>query len=189
MTAEHSHEYSTDLSCHHGDSLTLSRVHLARHDGAARLILWQAQLSKTTPWARSKESDVIGNLHDGTGQHIKSTMYLHHGIMSCKSLKLVRSCYKRQPSKIRDLSSHLLSKSYPGVEPCAYSSASSSQHVQPGQGGLHTLNTKLKLCHIARELLAKGERGGILCVGSANLDDVCVLLGLGIQSIVQLPKI
>merc|ERR1719341_1020873 len=125
-------------------------------------------------------------IHDGAAQHIKSPRYLHHGIMSCKSLKLVRSRYKGQPSEIRDLGSHLLSKAYPGVKPCTHSSASSGQHVQSGEGGLHTLNSKLKLCHIARELLSKSKRGGILGVGSANLNDVCILLSLGIQSIVQL---
>merc|ERR1712106_934568 len=81
--------------------------------------------------------------------------------------------------------SHLLSKANPSVKPSPHSSATSSKHVQPGQGGLHTLNTKLELCHVARELLSKGEGGGVLSVGTAYLDNVGILLGFCIQSIMQ----
>ena len=62
-----------DLSGHHGDGLALGGVNLAWHDGAPWLILWQGQLSQATAGARAKESDVIGNLHDGASNDIAGT--------------------------------------------------------------------------------------------------------------------
>ena len=52
-----------DLCSDHGESLALSGVHLARHDTATRLVLWQAQLAQTAARTGTKESDVVRNLH------------------------------------------------------------------------------------------------------------------------------
>ena len=98
---------TTTLSCHHGDGLALGGVDLAWHDGAAGLILRQRQLSQATAGAGAKESDIIGNLHDGAGNDIAGTRHLHHGVMAGQSLKLVRSCDKWQSSELGNLGSNL----------------------------------------------------------------------------------
>ena len=46
--------------------------------------------------------------------------------------------------------------------------------------------TELDLSNISGKLLSEGERGGILGVGPADLDDVLIFLGLGVQGRVQL---
>ena len=46
--------------------------------------------------------------------------------------------------------------------------------------------TEFKLFSVATELLAEGEWCGVLGMGSSNLDDVRVLLGLGVNGVMQL---
>ena len=54
------------MGCHlgadHGEGLTLRGVDLAGHDAAARLILWQLQLSQPTARPAAQEADVIRHL-------------------------------------------------------------------------------------------------------------------------------
>lgn len=47
------------------------------------------------------------------------------------------------------------------------------------------LGTQAHLSAISAELLAKGERCGILCMRPANLDDVCKVFGLCIERSLQ----
>ena len=89
---------------------------------------------------------------------------------------------------LMDFRSHLLSKPDPGVEASAHSGAAGRQEVEAGQGGLNPLNPHPDLRHVASELLAEGQRGGVLSVGPPDLDDVIKLLRLGIKSIVELPE-
>ena len=52
----------------------------------------------------------------------------------------------------------------------------------------YPLDAHPDLRHIAAKLLAQGQGGRVLGVGSADLDDVVKLLRLGVQSIMKLPE-
>jgi hypothetical protein len=54
--------YSTHLSTDHGECLALRGVDLPRHDGAARFVLRQQQLTQAASGSTAKEADVIGDL-------------------------------------------------------------------------------------------------------------------------------
>ena len=43
------------MGAYHCEGFTLCGVDFARHDTAARLVFWQIQLSKTTPWSTSQQ--------------------------------------------------------------------------------------------------------------------------------------
>ena len=54
------------LCADHSEGFTLRGVDFARHDAAAWLILWQAQLSQTAARPTAKEADVIRHLPTST---------------------------------------------------------------------------------------------------------------------------
>lgn len=58
VAGAHSHSgvVAHHLRGDHGDCLALRGVHLARHDGGARLVLGERKLAKTTARAASKEA-------------------------------------------------------------------------------------------------------------------------------------
>ena len=76
------------LRCHHGNGFTLGGVNLARHDAASRLVLWQTQFTQSTTRARTKEADIIGNLHEGASKNIESPVSLNKSIMGSQRFKL-----------------------------------------------------------------------------------------------------
>ena len=55
------HVVAHDLRRHHRDGLALRRVHLARHDGAARLVLGQGELAEAAPgsWVNSADFSTL----------------------------------------------------------------------------------------------------------------------------------
>ena len=69
-TDRHGHMVAHNLRGDHRQSLTLRRVHLARHDRRARLVLRQRQLTKTTAWTRAEVPNVVGNLHERHGHRV-----------------------------------------------------------------------------------------------------------------------
>ena len=74
--------------------------------------------------------------------------------------------------------SDLTAKPRVGVNPCADGRASERELEQMRQRGLHVGQAVFELRHVARELLTEGEGGGVLEVGSPDLDDVGVGLRL-----------
>lgn len=77
------------MSADHGHGLALSRVDLAGHDGRARLVLGQRQFTETAAGTRAKESDIVGDLHEGDGDGVQSTVGFDDGIVSSQSFKLL----------------------------------------------------------------------------------------------------
>merc|ERR1712038_1079194 len=122
---------------------------LSRHNGAARLIFWQRKLSKAAPGTRAQKPDVVGDLHDAAGKHVAGARHLDHRIMGSQGLELVGGSDKWKTSEVSHLGGNFLSKANPSVQTCAYSSATSRQHVEPWQGCLNPVDSKLKLLDIA----------------------------------------
>lgn len=74
---------------------------------------------------------------------------------------------------------------------CPYSSDRSTtlrKEAETRENTLNALDAVRQLLHVAAELLAERERGGILKVSTANLDDVVELLGLLVEGIPQLSE-
>jgi hypothetical protein len=66
----------------------LGGIYLARHDTATWLVFGETQLAKTAPRARAEISNIIGDLHEGTSNHIEGAMSLNEGIMVGQRFKL-----------------------------------------------------------------------------------------------------
>ena len=79
---------ANDLRSHHGHSLTLSGVDLARHDTAPGLVLRQLQLAKTTARARAQVANVVRDLHQGARDGVQGTVRLDERIVRRECLKL-----------------------------------------------------------------------------------------------------
>lgn len=161
-----------NLCADHSQGLALSGVDLSRHDRTTRLVLGQIELTKTTPRSRPKVSDVVSNLHERTGKGVKSTTSLHDSIMSSQGLKLVRGSLEIDAGELRDLVGDSNIKAGFGIQSRTNSGTTLGKKLQAGEGSLDTLNTVGKLGGIAGELLTESQRGGVLQVCSANLDDV-----------------
>lgn len=65
----HCHIVPDDLCADHRQRLALGGVHLPWHYGRSLLVLWEFQLAEPCPWSASKESDIVGDLHQ---THCKS---------------------------------------------------------------------------------------------------------------------
>lgn len=63
-----------NLGADHSNGLTLGWVNLAWHNGGTGLVLGKRELSKTATGTRSKEADIVGNLHQGASESVKSTV-------------------------------------------------------------------------------------------------------------------
>lgn len=72
-----------------------------------------------------------------------------------------------------------------GVDAGSDSGTSLSQQSEVWQGVLNASDIALELGYVAGELLAEGERSGVLQMGSADLDDVVELVYLLLQGILQ----
>lgn len=73
-----------------------------------------------------------------------------------------------KPTTEAYLGGHLLREPNPGIESCAHSSSSSSQHVDTWEAGLHALNAKFDLLRVATELLAESQGRSVLKADNSN---------------------
>jgi hypothetical protein len=174
-----------DLGAEHGEGLALGGVDLAGHDGAAGLVLGELELSKTTAGTGAEETDVLGDLEEGDSEGVELAVGLDDGVVGGKSLELVGSGDELGASHLSDLLGNALSEALEAVEASADGSTTLGQHAQTGKSRLDTLNAVLELSNVARELLAKGQRSGILQVSATNLDDLLELLLLGLEGVLE----
>lgn len=63
-TDSHCSLVAHNLSANHSHCLTLSGIHLARHDTGSRLILRKVELAQSTSRATTQESNIISNLEE-----------------------------------------------------------------------------------------------------------------------------
>lgn len=78
-----------DLSANHGHRLALGRVDLARHNRRSRFVFWQGEFAETAARTGTKETNVVGDLHERHGNRVESTVSLDNGVVSSQSFKLV----------------------------------------------------------------------------------------------------
>jgi hypothetical protein len=174
-----------DLGAEHGQGLALGGVDLAGHDGAAGLVLGELEFSKTAAGTGAEETDVLGDLEEGDGEGVELAVSLDNGVVSGKSLELVRCSDELGAGHLGDLLGDALSEALEAVETSTHGGTTLGQHTQAGKGRLDTLNTVLELGNVAGELLAKGQGSSILQVSAADLDDLLEGLALGLEGILE----
>lgn len=166
-----------DLGADHGEGLALGGVDLAGHDAATGLVLGEDELTETATRAGTEVADVLSNLGERAGDGVEAAMGLDDGIVGGKGLELVGSGLELGAGHLGYLFGDGLGETFKGVDTGADSSTTLGQEAEVGQRALNALDAKVELGNVARELLGEGERGSILQVGAADLDD---LLGLEI---------
>lgn len=174
-----------DLSANHGQGFTLGRVDLSRHDGRTRLVLREAELSKTATRTRSEITDILSNLEQRCGKSVQRSRCLGDGVVRSQDFKLVRGSLELGSGKLGDLSSHFLVKALESVQASANSGTTLCEKTEVRDGVLNALDVAVELGNIAGELLTEGKWGGILQVGTTNLDNVVESLNLGLKGITQ----
>lgn len=108
-------------------------------------------------------------------------MSMNQGIARGQRLEFVGSTHQRQARLLRQGGRHGIGKTGWRVQAGADGSAPQCQLAQMGQGGSNVALPLFQLGNPTGELLPQGERGGILQVGAANLDDVVEGVGLAGQ--------
>ena len=93
--------------------------------------------------------------------------------------------HERQPGELRDLGRGAIGELGVGVEAGPDGGAADGELVEPGQGDVDPFEIGVELGHVPAELLTQRERHRVLEVGSADLDDVAELLGLGGERVAQ----
>lgn len=176
-----SHLVTHDLGGDHSDGLALRRVHLSWHDRTSRLVLGEGELSESASRSGSKESDVVADFHEGDGDGVQSSVDLDEGVVGGKGLKLVRGGDKRKASEVSNSGGDFLGESLAGVKSGSDSGSSGGKLVEARKSRLDTGDRVVELLDVGGELLAEGERDGVLGVGTADLDDVLELFGLVVQ--------
>ena len=98
-------------------------------------------------------------------------MKVHQSIFGCEGLKLVGGSAEVISSFGLEVVSNLLGKAVVRVQTSADRSASLSNLVDILKALSNTPLAVSQLVHVARELLAEGERSGILGVSATDFDD------------------
>ncbi len=174
------------LGADHGQGLALRRVDLPGHDAAAGLQLGQQQLADAGTGAAGQQADIIGDLIEAAGDGVESARQLDHGVVGGQRLKFVRGGAEGQSGNGGHLPGDRFVPADLGVEAGADGGAADGEAVQPRlQGRLHAVNAQLHLGGIAGELLAEGERRGVLQVSATDLDDAGKLALLRLQGGLQ----
>ena len=157
------------LRAHHRQRLALGRVHLAGHDGASGLVLRQHQLAEATPRPTSQPPEIVGNLVQRGSQRLEGAMKGDQGVTPTKGLEFVVG---RDKGKGGEGGNHCRAPHrvfLVRVEAGAHSGATKGELVHMAKRLSDVLEAMVKLGHIARELLSKGERGGILQMSPSDL--------------------
>ena len=169
------------LGRHHRQALALGGVHLARHDRGARLVLRQDQLPKAAARAAAEPTDVIGDLHQRTRQHRQGAMGGGQRLMAGEGLELVRGAAEAGAQPLTQSRGHSLSKALRGVQSGAHRGAANGQLPHPRQALADRLDRQLQLGDITAELLAQAQGHRILQVRPADLHQVGIGRGLGLE--------
>src|SRR5437773_2076952 len=94
---------------------------------------------------------------------------------------------ERQSRELRDGSSGLAGKLRVCVQSGAYRRSTNCQLIQSGQDGLDPLDVARDQTGPTRHLLPDRERRRVLQVRTADFDYIAKLVGLRLESVVQLP--
>lgn len=178
------HVVAHHLRAHHRQGLGLGRVDLAGHDGRAGLVLRQVELAETAAGAGAEVADVLGDLGQGGGEGVERAVGVDEGVVSGESLELVGGRLELGASHLGDFLGDGLGEALEGVDAGADGGTALGEQTEVRERVLNALDAKVELGDVAGELLGKGERGGVLQVGAADLDDLLglELVDLGLES-------
>jgi hypothetical protein len=160
-----------DLGGDHGQHLCLGRIDLARHDRASRLILRQLQFADPRARARSKQPEVVADLGQRDGNYIEHARQLDQCVVRGQLGELVGRRCELDPRQVRNFLGEVLCKPFGRVEPGAHRGSALGEAHDPGQDAFDALDAIGDLRRIAGKFLAQGQRGRVLQMRSADLDD------------------
>src|SRR5436305_11430331 len=72
---------AVDLHADHRHGFALCRIHLAGHDRRSRFVFRDLQFTQATARTGSQPADVVGNLHQRSGQCFQSALSEYNLIM------------------------------------------------------------------------------------------------------------
>nr|GEU28044.1 chaperone protein DnaJ A6, chloroplastic [Tanacetum cinerariifolium] len=182
------HVVAEYLAAQHGHRFALGGVDLARHDGAARLVFGNRDFTEARARAGRHPAHVVGDFHQRRGQGFERAMGGQQRVVARQRGEFVLGSAERQRERVLQLGGDAVRIFRVSVEAGTDGGAARRQLQHAGQGVLDRLLGKVEMGHIAREFLAQRERGGVLQVGAADLDDVGKRLGLGLQAGAQLAQ-
>ena len=173
------------LGADHGEGLALCGVDLAGHDGRTGLVLGQLQLTKTASGSGTEEADVLGDLEEGGCEGVELAMGLDDGIVGSEGFELVGCGDEVLASHLADFCGNVFGEALECVDTSSDGCSTLCQHLEARETGLYPLNAKVELLYVSRELLAESQRGSILEMCPANLDQVLPLVDLLLQRIAE----
>lgn len=144
-----------NLGTDHSQSLTLRGVNFSRHDAAARLVFGQVELTKATARATAEVSNILSDLGKRGSKGVKRAVGLDNSVMGSQGLKLVRGSLELGASHVGDLLSNSLGEALESVDARANGGAALGEETQIRERALYTLDAKVELSDVARELLGK----------------------------------
>lgn len=144
-----------NLGTDHSQSLTLRGVNFSRHDAAARLVFGQVELTKATARATAEVSNILSDLGQRGSKGVKRAVGLDNSVMGSQGLKLVRGSLELGASHVGDLLSNSLGEALESVDARANGGAALGEETQIRERALYTLDAKVELSNVTRELLGE----------------------------------
>jgi len=174
-----------DLRADHSEGFALRWVDFARHDGAARLIGRQRYFAKTGAGPWGEEANVICDFQQADRDSIQRAMGWDKRVMRRESFEFIWRGDERQACVIGNFFGKALSKTRFGVEACPNRRAALRERVKFCEPPFDPRNAEVELRNITRKFLAERDGGGVLCMGTADFDDLGKALGFIIQGIAE----
>ena len=163
------------LNRHHGHLLALRGVHLAGHDGAARLVFRDPDLPQAAPRPGSQPAHVVGDLHHIRRHGLHRAVGKGHLILGGQGVEFVFCGHKAPARQGGDFLRGFLSESFRSVQPGAHGGSAQRQLLQRSGRHLHQLNVPLQGAAPPADLLGESHRHRVLQVRAPALDDALVL--------------
>ena len=132
------------LDGYHRHRLALSRIHLARHDRGARLVLRQDQFAEPDARSRAHPADVVGDFHQRDRQRLERSGSRHQRIVRRQRGEFVRRRFERQPG-VPAIFAAAIGELRMGIEPGADRRAADGQFKQVRQNRLDTVQIVFEL--------------------------------------------
>ena len=160
-----------DLAAHHGKGFALSRVHLARHDGATGLVFRQAQFAYPAARTGCEPTDVVDDFHQGHGEGPEVAMRARERIVRGERSEAVGRAAIWPPGFARERGGDQRAEPRMRVLAGTDSGTAHGEFVQRVKAGFDRLLGMLQLRSPARHFLSEGQWRGVLQVGTSDLDD------------------
>ena len=168
---------------YHGGGFRLSRVHLPRHDGTARLVGWNGNLTHSASRAAGQPANVVGHLHQIGRQSLQCAVSRHVSILRRQGMEFVRCGDEILSRQTVQVHHGLLRESLRRIQAGAHCRTSQRDLLQGWQGSFHVFQAVLHHGFPAADLLTECQRNCILKMGSSGLDGLHVFLFQLIQGL------